>query len=117
MARDITALKQAERALYESEERLRLASASTHVGVWDWQVRDGKLNWTAELEQLYGYAAGTFPGIYEAFRERVHPDDLVRAERLRDEAIESNEPFGFRFSDTAVFGRNAMDQLQGCRPL
>jgi PAS domain S-box-containing protein len=87
----------AQEALRESEERLRLAQSSAHIGIWEWQVRSGKLSWTAELEKLYGYAEGTFPGTCEAFRERVHPDDLAEVEGLREEAVNGHKPFDFDF--------------------
>ena len=36
--------KASEEGLRESEERLRLAQLKTGVGIWDWDVRTGKLD-------------------------------------------------------------------------
>jgi len=84
-------------ALQESEERLRLAQSSANVGIWERHIRSGRLIWTHEMERLYGYDPGTFPGTYEAFSERVHPDDLAEFESLRDEAVNNSKPFEFDF--------------------
>ncbi len=94
---DITARKRAEAALRESEKRLRLAQASANVGIWDWNVHTGRMDWTPELEALYGFAPGSFPGTYAAFRSRVHPDDLADMESRRDSAVAARQPFDFDF--------------------
>jgi len=93
----VTERKQAEIALRKSEERLRLAQTSANVGIWDWDLNSGKLDWTEELETLYGYRKGAFPGSYQAFRDCVHPDDVVELERLQDEAVKAQLPFDFDF--------------------
>ncbi|MDP3334404.1 MAG: PAS domain S-box protein [Methylococcaceae bacterium] len=97
ISRDITALKQVEQSLREGEERLRLAQSSAHVGIWDWDLSSGAVTWTAELEEIYGYPKGSFPGTYSAFSDRVYPNDLAEVERLRDEAVNAHQAFDFDF--------------------
>lgn len=70
-----------EKALRESEERLRMAQQVAHVGTFEWNVKTGVNRWTAELEAIHGLAAGEFPGTQEAWKQLVHPDD--REETLR----------------------------------
>ncbi len=55
------------------------------------------MTWTPELEGLYGYPEGSFPGTYAAFSARVDPDDLAEVERLRDAAVEAHQSFDFDF--------------------
>ena len=43
----------------------------------------GVLRWSEILEAQYGLQPGTFGGTFEAFVERIHPDD--RAVRARDD--------------------------------
>jgi PAS domain S-box-containing protein len=94
---DITELLEAQQALRESEERLRLAQRAANVGIWDWHPDTGRLDWTPELEQLYGYAPGSFPGSYAGFSDRVHPDDLAGVERKIDAAVAVHQPFDLDF--------------------
>src|SRR5215475_2902943 len=95
-AADIIEHHKAEDALRESEERLRLAQLSTGIGIWDWNLRTGKLTWTPELEAIFGLEPRTVR-CYEDFRERVHPEDIDRVEAERDAAMRRRDPFNIEF--------------------
>jgi diguanylate cyclase len=86
-----------EESLRQSEDRLRLAQEAAHVGAWDWHIDTGRLEWTQELECLYGYEPGTFPDTYSGFSDRVHPDDLAGVGRTRDDAVKAHQPFNCDF--------------------
>src|SRR5205823_6399948 len=47
--------------LEESEERLRLALDAGRMGVWDWNMATGEVNWSDNLEAIHGLARGAFP--------------------------------------------------------
>lgn len=96
VVRDITERKRDIAILQQSEERLRLAQESAHVGIWDWEVTTGKLEFTPELHKLYGLPPGTIK-TYQDWRERVHSDDIGKIEARRDEAIAKHESFDLEF--------------------
>ncbi len=67
--------RRAEMALKSSEERYALAQTAADIGSWDWNIVTGRLLWSERIEPMFGFAPGQFDGTYEAFLERVHPDD------------------------------------------
>lgn len=94
---EITERKHYEKQMQETEERLKLAQKSANLGIWDWHLKSGKVNWTEELEELYGYAKGTFPGTYEAFIKNVHSEDVEKVKLIITDALNTHEPFDFDF--------------------
>jgi PAS domain S-box-containing protein len=96
---DLTERTEAEQALREGEERLRLAQRAAHLGTFDWDVPSGRVVWTEEEERLFGIAPGTFRGAVEAWSEFVLPDDLERMNREVADAMARRAPdldFAFR---------------------
>jgi PAS domain S-box-containing protein len=91
-AADIIERHKAEDALRESEERHRLTQLKTGIGIWDWNLRTGKLTWTPELEAIFGLAPGSVK-CYADFRDRVHPEDVETVEASRDAAVRRRETF------------------------
>ena len=93
---DITDRQRAQEALIESEERLRLAQPSAHLGIWDWNAQTDELVWTAEQEQVFGVSARTVKS-YHDWQKLIHPDDLARVEASRAEAIRRQQPFDLEY--------------------
>jgi PAS domain S-box-containing protein len=72
---DITERSRADAALRTAEERMRFALRAADVGIWDMDYTTGVLQWSETSEAHYGLQPGTFAGTFEAFVERIHPDD------------------------------------------
>ena len=102
---DITERSQAVAALRTAEERMRFALQSANVGIWDMDYTTGVLRWSEILEAQYGLPPGTFGGTFEAFIERVHPDD--RAVRARDGRARPCSPGPISRSSTVRSGPTA----------
>lgn len=72
---DITEAKRTEAALYESEERLRLALSAAQQGLYDLDLETGVAVVTAEYASMLGYDPATFEETNARWIERLHPED------------------------------------------
>ncbi len=87
-----------ERRLFEvelaaSRRRMEEAQRVAHVGSFEWEVEPNVVTWSDELHRIYGIERGQFGGTYEAFLERVHPDDLAYTKNVVFDAFRSIKPF------------------------
>ena len=73
---------------HQSEERLKLALSAAQIGTWDWNIVTNQVTWSENQELLFGLTPGTFKGTYEAFIERVHPEDRQLFTKVTTRAIE-----------------------------
>jgi PAS domain S-box-containing protein len=86
--RDVTEWRQSERAVAESQERLRLAQEAARMGSWEYDIPSGRVTWSASLEAFHGLEPGTFAGTFDAFLSDIHPEDRESVIRTIHETIE-----------------------------
>jgi PAS domain S-box-containing protein len=75
---DVTERVLAEAELRANRERLDLAVGAHGIGIFDWDRIADTVNWSAEMEAIFGLPPGAFEGHIADFRRRVWPDDLAR---------------------------------------
>ena len=85
--------KQSEGKLQENEERLRLATQAGKVGVWDWDIRRNRIEWTDAIYEMHGVAKGEFDGTVESYTSLVHPEDRPRVSAAIESSLSTGEPF------------------------
>jgi two-component system sensor histidine kinase/response regulator len=74
--------KQVEAAHRQSEERLQLALEATDLGLWDWNIKTGKVYRDWRWKKMLGYEPHEITDDSHAFGELVHPEDaqLIKLE-------------------------------------
>lgn len=94
---DLSERKQAQAALSESEERLRLALEAAHMGMWDWDIATGRIAQSEIVDRLLGLEVGSFGGTYNSLIKIVHPDDRVRFNAHAIATMERGQDFNVEF--------------------
>lgn len=96
-AQDISDRKEIEELAHESALRLDMATTAARIGVWEYNLVEKKLVWDEQMYSLYGITPATFSGVYEAWRNGLHPDDVDRCDKEVELAIQGEKEFNTEF--------------------
>ncbi|WP_395745066.1 ATP-binding protein [Prosthecobacter sp.] len=69
---------EAVRELAESEERFALAVRGTNDGIWDWDIRTGKVFFSPPWKSMIGYEDDEIENVFATFEKLIHPEDHDR---------------------------------------
>jgi PAS domain S-box-containing protein len=97
--RELIERGRAEEALRTQQARLDLATRAAKLGVWDWRLDAGTLEFSARARQIWGFPPdGTVT--YEMLATAMHPDDVRKVQaqfaRATDPALRDEAPYEYR---------------------
>ncbi|MBD2451378.1 AAA family ATPase [Nostoc sp. FACHB-152] len=78
---EIEERQRVENALRQSEEQRRLTMDLTHIGSGNWNITENKVDWNDNFARLLGLVPSEVESSYQAWRDRVHPEDVHRVEQ------------------------------------
>ena len=90
------ARRRTQAALRENEGRLRMATETGKVGIWDWDIATDRIAWTDSLYEMHGVSKGEVLNL-ESFASLIHPNDRTRVREAIDESLKSNAPYELEF--------------------
>ncbi|TMP37456.1 PAS domain-containing protein [Pseudoalteromonas rubra] len=97
---NLSTLKNTERALKESDKKMRRAINATADGIWEWNVVTGEVSYSPRLMAMIGKANIEHPG-YEDWFEHIHPEHRQRVEQAIEQHFKSKEQYQVEYQ-----GRN-----------
>ena len=89
--------RRTEKAIRESEGRLKLALAASRMGVWEWDLQTNAILWSPECYEIVGLRPQAEPFTIEHFTNLVHPDDRAQVLAAARLAIANRTVFNAEF--------------------
>lgn len=94
---DIDQRKKVELAHAEISERLKLATRTAHIGIWEYNLEENELVWDKEMYNIFGFEKNQFSGIFEAWESTLHPEDKEKALKATNDAANGVKDFDEEF--------------------
>ncbi len=107
IALDITERTDAEAAVRRLTDRLLMATRSSGIGIWEFDVAEGALLWDDRMREIYGWTASA-PVTLDVWYALIHPEDRPRVRREQATAFASAGQFSFEFRVVRPDGRVRM---------
>lgn len=93
MYRSRKIIVQREKTLLQVSESLNRAQTIAHIGNWEWDIKANTLWWSDEIYRIFGLPPQQFKATYEAFLERVYPEDQERVQEAVNHTLLNNTDY------------------------
>lgn len=94
---DIDKKKKAELKYFETSERLKIATKTANIGVFQFELTENKILWDDNMYELHGVSKNISPITYEIWASTVHPEDLDRVTHEFELALKGEKDFNQDF--------------------
>ena len=94
---DIDERKKVELAHEEISERLKIATQTVQIGIWEYDLTKNELVWDSAMYKIFGIDKNQFSGVFEAWKSAIHPDDKEKAIKATNDAILGLKDFDEEF--------------------
>lgn len=84
-------LEQTEKELARVNHFLEEAQRIAHLGSWELESADNRLNWSDEIFRIFELDPARFESSYEAFLSAIHPDDRGLVDQAYRRSVESGD--------------------------
>jgi diguanylate cyclase (GGDEF)-like protein/PAS domain S-box-containing protein len=74
-------------AIEQSNLRVKLATTSADIGIWDWNLASNELTWNDQMYTLYGLIPQSVACNYDLWRNSIHLADVNRVETALNNAV------------------------------
>lgn len=81
----------------ENECRLKLATESAKLGIWDWEIREHRLTWDNTMFAIFGIEDKINANIFECWLNSIHPNDKERVLEEVNFALKGERDFDTSF--------------------
>ena len=78
MGRDITDIKQQEKALSRREKQLTEAESIGRMGHWNWVIGEETMEWSSQIFEIFGVEQNAFEPTFDSMNKMVHREDISR---------------------------------------
>jgi len=113
VTRDITERRIVTESLLEHERLLAETQRLARLGSWEWDIDSDRVTWSDEMFRIFGIDLDGFVPTYEAYLERLDPDDRIVVEELVRRCVESGDPYVFDHRVTRPDGEVRWVQARG----
>lgn len=104
--RDITDDRLLSQKLESTSQRLKLATQTAELGIWDWNIETHELVWDEMMHHIYRVPSEGTLVSYDLWARHVHEEDLTRIRAAQETALadggEYSELFRIRWPDGSV---------------
>ncbi len=94
---DITAHKETEQALRESEQRFKLAGKVAYDLIYEWDVATNGLSWFGDIDGILGFEKGEISSNIEAWLDLIHPEDVDQLSDAVELHRSSTSPISYQY--------------------
>ncbi|BAY78653.1 multi-sensor signal transduction histidine kinase [Nostoc linckia NIES-25] len=79
------------------EAQLKLALESAGMSIWNWDLLTNEISYSGNLETAFGWERGTSNDTYDAFVNRIHPQDRDNVRRSHQQTIKNGVEYDIEF--------------------
>jgi PAS domain S-box-containing protein len=112
VSQDVTERRETQRSLQKSRDRLHRAQRLARLGYWERNLETDAIFWSEETRRIFGWPDNA-DVTYEAFMERVHPDDRARLRAAQEAGAAGDEEMDLRYRVCLPSGDERVVHEQG----
>jgi PAS domain S-box-containing protein len=87
--------KKAEEKLIKNEKQLNDAQQLAKIGSWEFNLITFDLTWSIEHYRIFELEETPPDKLYDAYRSKIHPDDITMLDTVVNNAIEHGKGFNY----------------------